>query len=112
MPLEEIVLSDAERPGILEAVFTASAISPPVDDSGKPVELTPPIMESLLLENTEVTLDKYRELANQRAFSAKNYLLDKGQVERDRIFIVEPQKETAEERQEKPASGRVIFRLK
>lgn len=108
VPLEEIVMSDEERPDVLEAVFTASAISPPVDDSGKPVELTPQIMESLLLENTEVPPDQYRELANQRAFNAKNYLLETGRVERDRIFIVEPQKGSAEE----PAAGRVIFRLK
>jgi len=112
VPLEEIVLSDEERPAVLEAVFTASALSPPVDDSGKPVELTPQIMESLLLENTEVTPDQYRELANQRAFNAKNYLLETGQVERNRIFIVEPQKGAVEDRQEAPAAGRVIFSLK
>jgi hypothetical protein len=111
VPLEEIVLSEEERPVLLEAAFTASAIPPPVDDSGKPVELTPPIMESLLLENTEVTLDQYRQIANQRAFNAKNYLLETGQVERDRIFIVEPQKEAAEERQDGPAAGRVLFSL-
>lgn len=112
VPLEEIVMSDEERPVLLEAVFTASALPAPVDDSGKPVELTPQIMESLLLENTEVTPDQYRELANQRAFNAKNYLLETGQVERDRMFIVEPQKGAAEGRQESPEAGRVIFSLK
>jgi len=112
VPLEEIVLSDEERPVLLETVFTASALPAPVDDSGKPVELTPQVMESLLILNTEVTPDQYRELANQRAFNAKNYLLETGQVERDRIFIVEPKKGAAEDRQESPTVGRLIFSLK
>ncbi len=112
VPLEELVLVEDERPVILETVFAAAAIPVPVDDGGNPVEMTPELMETLLRTHTEVTEDDYRKLANARAFSAKNYLLDVGQVAQERIFIVEPQPRAREGNQEGPGGGRVIFSLK
>jgi uncharacterized protein involved in outer membrane biogenesis len=113
VPLEEIVLSEEERPVILETVFAESQIPMPVDDSGAPVERTPEVMETLLRAHTEVTADDYRQLANLRAFNAKTYLLEQGQVERERIFIVEPGAETADEAPagEGAARGQVVFSL-
>ena len=113
VPLEEIVLSEEERPVILEAVFAESQIPMPVDDSGAPVERTPEVMETLLRTHTAVTADDYRQLANLRAFNAKTYLLEQGQVERERIFIVEPGAETADEAPagEGAARGQVVFSL-
>jgi hypothetical protein len=60
-----------------------------------------------------VTADDYRQLANLRAFNAKTYLLEQGQVERERIFIVEPGAETADEAPagEGAARGQVVFSL-
>ena len=112
IPLEEIVLGDEERPVILETVFAASGIAVPTDDSGKPVELTPEEMEKLLRTHTQVTKNDYRKLANARAFNAKSYLLETGQVERKRIFIVEPQAGSKDQKQENAGKGRVIFSLK
>ena len=112
VPLEAIVISDVEKPALLATVFTASGIAVPVDDSGKPLELTPETMEILLRTHTEVTKNDYRKLSNTRAFNAKNYLLEKGQVERERIFIVEPSAGTNAQKHEGTGSGRVIFSLK
>ena len=109
VPLEEILLQDEERQAILEAVFEAAAIPVPVDDSGKPIELTPKNMETLLRTHTEVTSDDFRKLANARAFAAKSYLLQSEQVERERIFIVEPQ---AGDKQKAPGAGQIVFSLK
>jgi hypothetical protein len=111
VPLEEIVMSDAEKPALLEAVYAASGIAVPVDDSGKPVELTSETMEKLLRTHTEVTKNDYRKLANARAFNAKNYLLENGQVERERVFIVEPGAGSKQQAKEGTGNGRVIFSL-
>ena len=54
----------------------------------------------------------YRKLANSRAFNAKTYLLENGQVERERIFIVAPQAGDGDAKQEGAANGRVVFSLK
>jgi hypothetical protein len=83
-----------------------------VDDSGKPVELTVPVMEHLLREHTPVTENDFRHLANTRAFNVKNYLLTHGQVERERLFIVEPRMGPEDSKSEPAARGRVNFRLK
>ena len=114
IPLEKIVISDAEKPALLETVFAASGIAVPVDDSGKPVELTPETIEKLLRTHTEVTKNEYRKLANARAFNAKTYLLENGRVARERIFIVEPSAGTKTKVQtlEGTGSGQVIFSLK
>jgi hypothetical protein len=112
VPLEEIVIGDAEKPVLLETVFAASGIAVPVDDSKKPVELTPETMEKLLRTHTEVTKNDYRKLANARAFNAKTDLLENGRVERERIFIVEPSAGTKAQAQEGTGSGRVVFSLK
>lgn len=37
-----------------------------------------------------VSDDDYRRLGNARAFNARNDLLEKGQLERQRVFSVEP----------------------
>ncbi|MDX2451148.1 DUF748 domain-containing protein [Desulfosarcina sp.] len=114
VPLEEIVLSNAEKPALLNSVFAASGIAVPVDDSGKPVELTAESMGTLLRTHTEVTKNDYRKLSNARAFNAKNYLLENGQVARERLFIVEPSAGTKTKVQtlEGTGSGQVIFSLK
>ncbi len=112
MPIEQITLSAEERKQFLEAAFAAADITAPIDESGKPVTLTPEVMEKLLREQIVVTDDQYRELANARAFAAKNYLIDHGQMTRDRLFIVEPDVDAVPEDQDTEPAGRVIFNLK
>ncbi len=112
VPLEEIAISVEERADILAKVYAADAIPAPLDSGGKPVELTPEIMEGLLRAHTAVTEDDYRKLANARAFNAKNYLLEQSQVERERIFIVEPRTGAQDQSPENTVVGRVVFSLK
>ncbi len=112
VPLEEIVLSAGERADILAKVYTENAFPAPLDSNGKPVELIPEIMEQMLRDHTAVAEDDYRRLANARAFNAKNYLLEKGQVDRERIFIVKPRDAAAAQEPQGVDKGRVIFSLK
>lgn len=112
VPLEEIVIGEAERPSLIEQVFETSGITVPLDAGGKPVEPTPENMQLLLRTHTDVTPDDYRKLANLRAFNAKNYLLDNGQVERERVFIVEPQSGSQPAPGDASGEGQVVFSLK
>lgn len=45
-------------------------------------------MEKLMLDHFPVSDDDLRDLANHRALAAKEYLIDEGKVEPERIFIV------------------------
>ncbi len=112
VPLEEILLDEQERALLLEKLFVASGIALPLDESGKPVERTSETMQKLLRTHTAVTEDDYRKLANARAFNAKNYLLEKGRVERERIFIVEPRTGATAQAQAGTGGRRVVFSLK
>ncbi|HSO20106.1 MAG TPA: hypothetical protein VLT88_11635 [Desulfosarcina sp.] len=69
------------------------------------------VRRQVSVESVRVNAADYRKLANQRAFSAKNYLLETGQVERERVFIVEPQSKARAEEQVGGA-GQVVFSLK
>lgn len=110
VPLEEISLDAVERAEIIVAVFAESGIAMPLDDSGKPVEATPEEMEKLLRTSIEVTPNDYRQLASARAFNVKQYLLENGQVAKERIFIVEP--EIGPEGPQGTAPARLVFSLK
>jgi hypothetical protein len=48
-------------------------------------------MEKLILTHIQVTDDDLRQLAMQRAQRVKDYLLKSGQVEPERVFLVDPQ---------------------
>ena len=63
------------------------------------------------LEETS-SVDALTGLANQRAFNAKNYLLENGQVGRDRLFIVAPDIAEDAQEQTEAGAGRVVFSLK
>ncbi len=68
-------------------------------------------MEKLMLTHIEVKESDLRSLASQRAMQVKETILKPGQVEPERIFIVEP-KSLAPEKKEKLKDSRVDFRIK
>ncbi len=111
VPLDEIVVDEAERPELLSAVFEESGIPLPKDEKGKPVEPTPETVELLLRTHTEVTEDDFRKLANARALAAKSYLMETGQVDRNRIFIV-ASKVSDSKADDGGNKGQVVFSLK
>ena len=53
-------------------------------------KLPPAEMEKLIYTNTQVTPDDLSELAQARALAVKKYLIDKGQLEPERIFLKKP----------------------
>ena len=111
VPLDELHMSPEERTAILEAAFTADGIAAPVDASGAPIALTPAIMADLLREKIAVSDDDYQRLADARAFNARNYLIENGRVEQERVFIVAPRIGAEPSAAEGAGGGRVIFSL-
>jgi len=72
--------------------------------------LPAPEMEKLMLTHIVVTDDDLRALAAERAEHVKNALVKSGQVEPERIFIVEP-KSLTPEKQGSLKNSRVDFKL-
>ncbi|KQC09496.1 MAG: hypothetical protein APR62_13995, partial [Smithella sp. SDB] len=68
-------------------------------------------MEKLLLNSIEVTDSDLRQLAERRAQNVKELLLQSGNIEASRVFIVEP-KTHSPEKKDKVKDSRVNFRLK
>ncbi len=66
-------------------------------------------MEKLMLAHFQVNKDDLRELVNHRAMEAKEYLINEGKVEPERIFIVTPQ--VTQSGQEKEAAQGKLSRV-
>lgn len=84
-----------------EVVKGATAL---IRDIQKPVPKLPPQdLEGQLLELIEVSADDYSLLATERARSVKDYLLQIGKVEPERIFLAEKADDA------KPAKGSRVY---
>ena len=70
-----------------------------------------PEMEKLMLTHIELKEGDLRTLASQRSMEVKNFFLKSGQIEPERIFILEP-KSLSPEKKEKLKDSRVDFKLK
>jgi len=64
-----------------------------------------------MLTNQKVTEEDLRALAGERALVARDYLLQSGEVENDRVFIVGPETLVGEKK-EGIKNSRVDFKLK
>lgn len=76
-----------------------------------PKSLPVPEMEQLMLTNAQVTDEDLRQLAEQRAQVAKDWLVHSGKIPADRVFLVAP-KLSAEGIKDKGKPNRADFALK
>ena len=74
-------------------------------------DIPDPEMEKLMFTFIEIKESDLRTLATQRAEKVKDLLTKPGNIEPERIFIVEP-KSLAPEKKENVRDSRVIFKLK
>ena len=74
-------------------------------------DLPVPEMESLMLANAQASEKDLRQLANRRAQAAKDWLVGKGGIPADRVFLVAPKSGT-EGIKDKGKPERVDFSLK
>ena len=68
-------------------------------------------MEDLMITNAQVTEEDLRQLANRRARTAKDYLVETGKVPAERVFLVSP-KLGGGQAADKGGPTRAVFALK
>jgi hypothetical protein len=109
--LEQIQLTPQEYEKYLKQIYDAGKFTKPRNFVGIAKKLPAAEMEKLLLNNIEVTDSDLRQLAVKRAQTVKELILQPGNVDASRVFIVEP-KTLSPEKKEKVKDSRVNFKLK
>jgi len=109
--VEQIEVMPEERGKYIEIAFEAAEFAKPRDAAGKIKILPLEEKEKLLFTNILISDDDLRLLAHERASAVKAFITEKGQVESERLFIVEPAAPKGEEKEEESLS-RVNFSLK
>ncbi|HTO51655.1 MAG TPA: DUF748 domain-containing protein [Burkholderiales bacterium] len=109
--VDEIRVEPSEYPKYLTAAYKDASFAKPRNIIGIARDLPVPEMEKLMLANAQATEEDLRQLANQRAQAAKDWLVTKGQVPADRVFLVAPKVGT-EGIKDKGKPERVDFSLK
>ncbi|HEY5997043.1 MAG TPA: DUF748 domain-containing protein, partial [Candidatus Deferrimicrobiaceae bacterium] len=111
LSIDNVTIPPAEYPKYLLKAYSAESFPKPRNLIGMQKELPVPEMEKLMLTHIVVGDDDLRQLAQDRAKRAIDFLVATNQVEAGRIFIVEP-KTLAPEKKEKQRDSRVDFVLK
>ena len=109
--LESVIVTPEEYPKYLKQAYKEEKFPKPRNMLGIAKDLPVPEMEKLMLTNQKVTEEDLKALADERARAVKDYLLQSGQVEPERVFIVEAKTLTGEKK-EGVKESRVDFKLK
>jgi flagellar motor protein MotB len=111
IPVDEVNVGKDEYPKYLKKAYKAEKFPKPRNILGFAKSLPVPEMEKLMLTNIKVTDDDLRALASRRALAVKDHILKSGEVEPQRVFLVEPGS-LSPEKKEKLSNSRVDFKLK
>ena len=111
IPVDDVKIDPPDYAKYLKLAYKEEKFPKPRNILGIAKDLPAPEMEKLMLTHIEVKEGDLRALANQRAMRVKDAILKPGQVEPDRIFLIEP-KSLAPEKKEKLKESRVDFKLK
>ncbi|NMG15724.1 putative protein DUf748 [Aromatoleum bremense] len=96
-PLEDVVIDAEEYPKWLERVYRDADFKRPRNAIGLLKNLPEAEMEALMLANIPVDDEALRHLAQERAQSVKNRLLEKGEIAANRVFLLAPKVEPAQD---------------
>jgi hypothetical protein len=94
---ENVVVPVEEHDEYLWQVYRKSAFPKPRNFIGMTKKIPPAEMEKLIYTHTQVSPDDLAELAQARALAVQRYLIDKGQLEPERIVLKKPDITTASE---------------
>jgi len=111
IPVDEVKVEPPEYEKYLKMAYKEEKFPKPKNILGMAKDLPAPEMEKLMLTHIEIKEGDLRNLVSQRAMKVKDAILKPGQVEPERIFILEP-KSLAPEKKEKLKDSRVDFKLK
>jgi hypothetical protein len=109
--VDEVKIEKQEYEKYLKVAYKEEKFPKPKNVIGMAKDLPTPEMEKLMLTHIEVKESDLRTLASQRAMKVKDAILKTGQVEPERVFILEP-KSLSPEKKEKVKESRVDFKLK
>jgi len=87
--LESVTVTPEEYPLYLKRAYQEEKFPKPRNFIGFAKDLPMPEMKKLMLANLKVTEEDLKALAAERARAIQGYLLQSGQIEPERIFIVE-----------------------
>ena len=104
-------IEPGEYPALLARVYKDEKFQKPRNVIGLVKDLPVAEMEGLILANTTVSDEDMRLLAQQRAQTAKNWLLDQGRVPAERVFLIAGH-EGDDGKQPKAKVSRVDFSLR
>jgi Domain of Unknown Function (DUF748) len=111
VPVDDIKIEPPEYEKYLKMAYKEEKFPKPKNVIGMAKDLPAPEMEKLMLTHIEVKEGDLRTLASQRAMKVKDAILKSGQVEPERVFLLEP-KSLSPEKKEKVKESRVDFKLK
>ena len=111
LPVDEVKIEPPEYGKYLKMAYKEEKFPKPKNVLGMAKDIPAPEMEKLILTYIEVKESDLRTLASQRAMKVKDAILKAGQVEPERVFILEP-KSLLPEKKEKIKDSRVDFKLK
>ena len=111
VPVDDIKIEPKEYEKYLKMAYKEEKFPKPKNVIGMAKDLPAPEMEKLMVTHIEVKESDLRTLASQRSMKVKDTILKSGQVEPERVFILEP-KSLAPEKKEKVKDSRVDFKLK
>lgn len=109
--VDDINVEDGEYEKYLKMAYKDDKFPKPRNIIGMLKNLPAAEMEKLMLTHMEITNDDLRGLASQRAAQVRDYILKSGQVEPERIFLIEPRTLQPEKKENHKAS-RVEFTIK
>ncbi len=108
--LREVNISADEYPKYLELAYQEEKFPKPKNLIGFSKSLPVAEMEQLMLTNIDAGKAEMQELAELRAQAARDWLVEKGAIATDRIFVLAPKIEA--EADGKKVASRVEFSLK
>ncbi|MEN8264702.1 MAG: DUF748 domain-containing protein [Nitrospirota bacterium] len=111
VPVDEIVVGPDEYEEYLRKAYKEEKFPKPRNALGLVKKLPVPEMEKLIFAHIKLNDDDLRLLAQQRAQKVKDYILNTGQIDGKRVFLIEP--ETLQpEKKGKMKLSRIDFKLK
>jgi uncharacterized protein involved in outer membrane biogenesis len=110
-PVDEVKIEPGEYAKYLKMAYKEEKFPKPKNVLGLAKDIPVAEMEKLMMTHTAVREGNLRTLASERAVKVRDFILKSGQVEPERLFIVEP-KSLQPEKKEKTKESRVDFKLK
>jgi hypothetical protein len=110
LPVDEVKIESTEYEKYLKKAYKEEKFPKAKNVIGLPKDLPVPEMEKLILAHIEPKDEDLRTLATQRAIKTKDAILKSGQIEPERIFIIQPKSLTPEKKQ-KIKESRVDFKI-